>query len=105
MECKGRKEVVKMSEEVTILDILRIITLWMGPVIMILGSFILVLKSGAYSSLEDKLGKEVGGIRKRIMPLIETNIYSLHKWMLARKNIVSVVFVACSLLMLFSLKK
>lgn len=93
-----------MSEEVTIFDILRIIMLWMSPVIMIVGSLALVLSSGAYSNLEDKLGKEIGGIKRRVIPLIETNINSLHKWMLVRKNIVSLVFIACSLLILFILK-
>ncbi len=94
-----------MSGEATIFNILRIITLWLAPVVMIIGSLLLVLTSGAYSSLEEKLGREVGGIKRRIIPVLETNINSMHQWVLARKNIFGGFFIACSLLILLLLRK
>jgi len=93
-----------MSEEATFFDILRIVMLWMSPVIVLVGLLLLLLNSGAYGSLEDKLGREVGGIKKRIIPLIETNINSLHNWMLARKSIVGLVFIVCFLVIFFFLR-
>ena len=93
-----------MSGEATFFDILRIVMLWMSPIIVLVGLLLLLLNSGAYGSLEDKLGREVGGIKKRIIPLIETNINSLHNWMLARKSIVGLVFIACFLVIFFFLR-
>ena len=92
-----------MSEEVKIFDILRVVLLWLSPVIMIVGSALLLLSSGAYSDLENKLGKEIGGFRKKVVPILETNVNSLHNWMLAHKNIVGLVFIICALL--FFLRK
>jgi len=93
-----------MSGEATFFDILRIVMLWMSPVIVLVGLLLLLLNRGAYGSLEDKLGREVGGIKKRIIPLIETNINSPHNWMLARKNIVGLVFIVCFLVIFLFLR-
>ncbi len=94
-----------MSREFAVLDIIRTITLLTGPGIIIVSSLLLGLNSNTYSSLEDKLAKEVGGIKKRIMPALETNIYSLHRWMLARKKKVGVASIMCYLLVFLLLKK
>lgn len=94
-----------MSEEVTIFDTMRIISLWTGPAIMVVGSLLLLLKSNAYNNLENKLKKEVGGIKKRIIPQLENNINFLHNWMLAHKNTTGLIFIICSLIILFFLKK
>jgi hypothetical protein len=93
-----------MLEEATFFDILRIVMLWVSPLIVIVGVLLLVLNRGEYGSLEDKLGREIGGIKKRVIPQIETNIDSLQEWMLDRKSIVGLVFIVCFLLIFFSLR-
>jgi len=93
-----------MFEEATFFDILRIAMLWVSPLIVIVGLLLLVLNSGEYGRLEEKLGREVGGIKRRVIPALETNIDSVNKWILARKGIVGVVFIMCFLIIFFSLK-
>ena len=93
-----------MFEEATFFDILRIVMLWVSPAIVLVGLLLLLLNRGEYGSLEDKLGREVGGIKKKIIPLVETNIDSLHNWMLARKSIVGLAFIACFLVIFFFLR-
>jgi hypothetical protein len=94
-----------MSKENTIFDSLRLFSLWLSPVIMIAGSLLLLLSSGAYGSLEEKLGKELGGIKKKMAPLLETNIDFVHKWALAHKRTVGLVFMVCSFLIFYLLRK
>ncbi len=91
-------------EENAFFEILRIAMLWLSPLIVIVGMLLLILNRGEYGSLEDKLARDLGGIKKRVVPLIETNIDTLQQWMLERKSIVGVVFIVYFLVIFFSLK-
>ena len=93
-----------MLEENAFFEILRVVMFSLSPLIVIVGALLLILNRGEYGRLEDKLARDLGGIKKRVVPLIETNIDSLQQWMLARKNIVGVVFIACFLVIFFSLR-
>ncbi len=94
-----------MAEEITILETIKIFLVWMSPVVMIVGSCLLLLTSDRYNKIEDVLGKDLGGIKKRTIPLLEKNIDFLQKWMLRYKKITGLVFIFCALLIFFFSKK
>ena len=82
----------------------RIFLLWMSPIIFVL-SIVLLLAAEQYSKLEKILGKEAGGIRKKVIPKLETNIYTFHDWLLKRRVILSLIFIIYSILTFFTLLK
>ena len=93
------------------MDILSIIgevgrrfLLWMSQIIFVL-SIVILLAAEQYSKLEKILGKEVGGIRKKVIPKLETNIYSFHEWLLKRRVILSLIFIIYSISTFFPLLK
>ena len=93
-----------MAEEITILETIKIFLVWMSPVVMIIGSCLLLLSSDRYNKIEDVLGRDLGGIKKRTVSLLEKNIDFLQRWMLKHKKITGLVFIFCALLIFF-LKK
>jgi hypothetical protein len=93
------------------MDILSIIgevgrrfLLWMSQIIFVL-SIVILLAAEQYSKLEKILEKEVGGIRKKVIPKLETNIYSFHDWLLKRRVILSLIFISYSISTFFTLLK
>jgi uncharacterized membrane protein YfhO len=93
------------------MDILSIIgevgrrfLLWMSQIIFVL-SIVILLAAEQYSKLEKILEKEVGGIRKKVIPKLETNIYSFHDWLLKRRVILSLIFIIYPILTFFNLLK
>ncbi len=93
-----------MTKAITTLDMIRLILLWISPLIFLKGLFLIVSTTKAYDELEKKLNREIGGIKKRIIPAMETNIEFLHKWLLVRKKAVGLVCILCAMLMFFLLK-
>ena len=81
----------------------RIFLLWMSPVIFIL-SIVILLGADKYNKIEGVLGREIGGIRKRVVPMLETNIYSFHEWLLKKRVIVGLICVICSIVFLIVFK-
>jgi hypothetical protein len=77
----------------------------MSPVVMIVSSCLLLLSSDKYGKIEDVLGKDLGGIKKKTVPLLEKNIDFLQKWMLKYKKITGLVFIFCALLIFCFSKK
>ena len=59
-----------MVEELTIFDILKTLILWMSPIFFLLGLSVLLLRQEKYDKLEKVLDKEIGGIKKRLIPQI-----------------------------------
>lgn len=82
--------------------ILRAIILWSSPLILFVG--VLLVAYGRYSSFESILAKELG-LRKRIMPKIEKNIYSFHEWCLKKNILIGVVCIVYSVIVFLALIK
>ena len=79
--------------------------LWTCPLVFIEGILLLLTKEDKYSKIEEKLVKEVGGIRKRVFPKIETNIYTFQNWLLKRKLLLGIVFIVYALMLFAVLRK
>jgi hypothetical protein len=88
----------------TILEKMIVILFSLSPFIFIAGLFILMTQLEKYRKLESVLGKEIGGIKKRIIPAIETNIYSFHNWLMKKKLIIGVIGIILSVV-LFGFKQ
>jgi len=87
----------------TIFHVIRMVIFWVSPLIFFVGLF-LILTAKRYAKLEEKLGREIGGIRKRVAPKLETNIYSFHQWLLKKNVIVGFFYIACAVLFFFFAK-
>ena len=91
-----------MQENSLFFETLRLVLYWSSPGLFLLG--ILLVLYGNYRQLEDKLGIEIGGIRKRIIPFIETNIFVFHAWLTEKRTIVGLICIVFSLVIFFTLK-
>lgn len=69
-------------EDWVFFDITRVIIFWSCPVMFLMG--LVLLTYHKYADFEALLAKEFG-IRKRIIPELEKNIYSFHEWCLKRR--------------------
>ena len=90
--------------ELPIFQVIRIIIFWASPVIFLVGLF-LIITAERYAKLEEKLGREIGGIRKRVIPKLETNIFTFHQWLLKKNVIVGFLYIACAILFFFFARK
>ena len=72
-----------MEEQITIFEVMRTILLWLTPLAFLAGIFLLTGKVDKCIKLEQFLDKEVG-IKKRLIPKIETNIYSFQNWLVKK---------------------
>lgn len=88
-----------------IFEIVRVIFFWISPLIFLLGLLILLSSPEKYGNLEDKLGREIGGIRKKIIPAIEKNIFIIQGWLMKKRTIVGLLCIICSVIFFFLLKK
>jgi hypothetical protein len=77
-----------MNEGFTLMEIFKIVFLWLNPVIFVVGLMLIVFKQEKFNKLEKKLKEDV-----------ET----FHKWMLKRKNFVGVVFIVYSMISFYVL--
>ncbi len=91
-----------MEEARTVFDVTRAVLFWVSPVIFLTG-VLLVLYSN-YRKLEDKLGMEVGGIRKRVFPFLETNNYIFHEWLFERKTLTGLLLIVFSMTVFFTFR-
>lgn len=82
-----------------IYEIIKPILFSLSPIILIVG-IVLILYSN-YKRLEDFFGKELFGIKKKVFPTFETNIYVFHEWLLERKTIIGIIFILIAILFLF----
>lgn len=86
-----------------VFEVLRFILLGMTPLVFLEGLLLLLVKEQKYEKLEEALGKEIGGIKKRVAPWLENNIYSLQQKLLKKKGFLGAFFVIYSALMFFVL--
>ena len=94
-----------MSEGFDLFNTVRAVLLVMSPIMLLIGIIILLSAADKYNKLEEALGREIGGIRKRVVPKLESNIYTLHGWLLKRKIIIGLICVVSSLVFFVSLRK
>lgn len=86
----------------TIIYILRAIVFWTCVLAFFTGILLLVYRN--YDSLETKLAKEIGGIRFKIFPKLESNIYTYHERILKRRKLLGLICIAYALIAIFILR-
>ena len=86
----------------TIIYILREIVFWSGVLSFIMG--VLLLGYRKYDTLEAKLAKEVGGIRFKIFPKLENNIYTYHERIMKKRKLLGLICIGYSLIAIFVLR-
>jgi hypothetical protein len=89
-------------EEWVFFDVMREIILWTTPVAFLMGMILLVYSN--YSKFEAFMGKEYG-LRKRILPKLEANIYSFHEWCLKKRTLLGLACIIYSVVVYFLLRK
>jgi hypothetical protein len=94
-----------MEEQLTIFEVMRTILLWLSPLVLLEGIVLLIGKADKEIKLEHRLDKEIGGIKKRLIPRIETNIYTFHNWLLKRPFILGLFFIIYSVMLFIVLRK
>jgi hypothetical protein len=92
-----------MMGEITVFEVMKTILLWTSPVMFMLG-IMLVLYTN-YKRLEEFFGKEIFGVKHKVVPLFETNIYNFHEWLLERRTLVGLICVIFSIAIFFIYKK
>jgi hypothetical protein len=84
------------------IKILREIILWSTPVIIFVGVFLILY--GNYSSFQSTLEKELG-LRKRIIPKLEKNVYAFHEWCLKKNILIGIICIIYSVIVFLVLRK
>ncbi|MCK9431805.1 MAG: hypothetical protein PHQ84_05510 [Candidatus Omnitrophica bacterium] len=81
-------------EDWALFDIVRVIIFWTSPVVFVLG--LILLTYSKYTKLEEFLAKEFG-MRKKIFPGLEKNIYLLHNWCLKKRVLIGIACIIYAL--------
>jgi hypothetical protein len=92
-----------MEEGLTVFEIVQIILYALSPVLFLIG--IVMVLFGNYKILEDNLNKEIGGIKKRIFPKLEDNIFSFHAWLLEKRIAIGLICVIFSMALFLGFKR
>jgi len=71
-----------------------------SPIIFVIGLFLLITEH-KYRKLEEILGREIGGIRKRVFPKLEVTIYTFQERLLSGRLLLGCFFIIFSLLFFF----
>ena len=83
---------------------MRTILLWLTPLAFLAGIFLLTGKVDKCIKLEQFLDKEVG-IKKRLIPKIETNIYSFQNWLVKKRVMLGLFLIVYSIVSFIVLRK
>jgi len=89
-------------EDWAFFDIMREIVFWSSPVIFLLG--IILLINNNFQNVESLAAKEFG-LRKRIFPALEHNVYVFHNWCLKRRVWIGLACIMYALVVFFVLRK
>ena len=90
-----------MEGNLTIFDVMKVVIFWTSPFLFVIG-IVLVLYSN-YKRLEEILGKEFWGVK--IVPALETSIYTFQEWLLERRTLIGLICVILSIIIFFILRK
>ncbi|MFH0918546.1 MAG: hypothetical protein V1830_05375 [Candidatus Omnitrophota bacterium] len=85
----------------TFFDILREVIFWSSPAIFILGVAMLMYSN--YKNFEALMAKEYG-LRKRVLPELEKNIYTFHEWCLKKHTLIGMACIIYSVVVFMLLK-
>ena len=83
----------------TFFTVLKNVVAYLTPLVFLEGILLLLMKEEKYSKIEEHLGKEIGGIRRRVIPRLENNIFTFQKWLLKRKIILGIFCMVYSVLL------
>ena len=86
-----------MFGDITIFDFMKPVLVLISPFLLLEGLFLLFLNQNAYIKFESLLGKEMG-LKKRILPALEDNIYTFHNWLVERKFVIGLLCILCGIL-------
>ena len=82
--------------------VLRVIVYCSSPVVFFVG--VLLVMYGNYRKIEQTLGKEAG-ITKRIIPVLENNIFTFQEWLLQKHTMVGLICMVAALIIFFLLRQ
>jgi hypothetical protein len=85
-----------MEGELSFFGILRIMLLWLTPFVFLEGVFLMLFKPEKQQKLEEFLSRKVG-LRQRMVPQIEKNIYTFHNWLMHKTPILGIIFIVYSI--------
>lgn len=84
------------------LEVLRDIAFWTSPLVFLVG--VTMLLQSEYKNFEALMAKEYG-LRKKILPKLEKNIYSFHEWCLKKHILLGSACIIYALVVFLVLKK
>ncbi|HPT39563.1 MAG TPA: hypothetical protein PL125_05145 [Candidatus Omnitrophota bacterium] len=86
-------------EDWAFFDAMREIIFWTSPVVFLMGITLLVYSN--YRNFEGLLAREFG-LRKRLLPKLEANIYSFHEWCLKKHTLIGLICIIYAVVVFFS---
>lgn len=92
-----------MMEGVDIFEIGKVVLFWLSPCFFLIGVFLILYSN--YRALEEKFGEEIGGLRHRTWVALETNIYTLHEWLMARRTLLGVICIVLAIVIFFVVRR
>ena len=72
----------------SLMEAVKIIFLWLNPLIFLVGIMLMVFKQEKFNKIEKSL---------------KENVETFHKWMLKRKNLVGMIFIVYSIISFYVL--
>ncbi|HNW38964.1 MAG TPA: hypothetical protein PKI44_00875 [Candidatus Omnitrophota bacterium] len=88
-------------EDWAFFDAMREIIFWTSPVVFLMGITLLVYSN--YRNFEGLLAREFG-LRKRLLPKLEANIYSFHEWCLKKHTLIGLICIIYAVVVFFLLR-
>lgn len=89
-------------EEWVFFDAMRELVLWSSPAVFLAG--VILLLSRKYKDFEILMDREYG-LRKRILPKLEKNLYSFHEWCLKKHALIGLICIIYALVVFVVLRK
>ena len=86
-----------MGNKIMVFEVIKSVMFWTSPALFIVGLLLLIAEY-KYRKLEEILGKEIGGIRKIVIPKLEATIYTFQERLLNRRIIVGSILIIFSIL-------
>ncbi len=86
-----------METEFSVFDVLKKVVLWLSPLVFLEGMFLVLFKADKQLRLEEFLNQKIG-LRRKLVPEIEKNIYSVHNWLMNRTSVIGIFFIVYSVL-------
>ncbi|MFA6216478.1 MAG: hypothetical protein WDL87_02350 [Candidatus Omnitrophota bacterium] len=82
---------------VPISEVIKLVLLCLNPLIFIIGLVMFLVNEERFRRLEKNFDHELG-IKRKLVPSLENNIFTFHEFLLKKKMIVGIVFVIYAVL-------